>query len=623
MMDLSFELPTVTNESVHVRLYEPALASHIDLLKAIAKQLTLDERDEAFYVVNLSEVVTRIEAWRALLPRVKLFYAVKCNDNAGLLRTLAELGASFDCASQAEMRRVLSLGVSSERIVYANPCKQLSMLRYARASGVPMLTFDNADELRKIRDVYPEAKLLLRMLPPAVAVQCVLGNKFGATEEQARALIELASHLKLDLVGVSFHVGSGCRDPLGFKLAVAAARRVWNLMQEKGYAPNVLDVGGGFPGTEPSHATHAANPHLPPSAGDHEPGVTFEAMARALREALDEHFPEERNLQLIAEPGRYLATAAFTLCCNVIARKDLRSMVAKSDAGLEIDASDELVVGPLELAPNEETDTSTTPSLSAPAGALSYYINDGVYGSFNCLLFDHAAVEPHYVCAAKENGECARVSSTLYGPTCDGIDIVLRDYPMPELQTGDWVYFESMGAYTVAAASNFNGMPVPQPYYLLQQKHAHLLERVAIMEAQAATMEPVPALPLSPRLMVPELVVATSELELNERMQPLFMSGSLNNLSNELERSPEPQQLEEHCESDGSQTQWNLETSSYSSDSASDYQSLDYAFGDDGYAKAKKGPATESADYSLLAGEEAFLDAADNAAGDSAGRCGL
>ena len=60
--------------------------------------------------------------------------------------------------AQAEMRRVLALGVSAERIVYANPCKQLSMLRYARAQGVHMLTFDNADELRKIRDVYPEAK---------------------------------------------------------------------------------------------------------------------------------------------------------------------------------------------------------------------------------------------------------------------------------------------------------------------------------------------------------------------------------------------------------------------------------------------------------------------------------
>ena len=239
--------------------------------------------------------------------------------------------------------------------------------------------------------MFAACRLLLRMLPPAVAVQCVLGNKFGATEEQARSLIELASDLKLDLVGVSFHVGSGCRDPRGFSLAVAAARRIWNLMQAKGYAPNVLDVGGGFPGTDSLHQKLVANPHLPDA--HHEPGPTFEMMARALREALDEHFPESENVQLIAEPRRYLATVAFTLCCNVIARKDLRSMVAK--AGVQLDASDELVVGPLELSSKDEAGTTTEEQV--PPGSLSYYINDGVYGSFNCQLFDHAMVEPHYV----------------------------------------------------------------------------------------------------------------------------------------------------------------------------------------------------------------------------------
>jgi ornithine decarboxylase len=576
MIDTSFELPTVGNESIHVRLFQPALATHIDLLKAIAKQLTLDERDEPFYVVNLSELVTRIEAWRALLPRVKLFYAVKCNDNAGLLRTLAELGASFDCASQAEIRRVLALGVSAERIVYANPCKQLSMLRYARSQGVHMLTFDNADELRKIRDVYPEAKLLLRMLPPAVAVQCVLGNKFGATEEQARSLIELASDLKLDLVGVSFHVGSGCRDPRGFSLAVTAARRIWNLMQAKGYAPNVLDVGGGFPGTDPTLQAPGANPHLPDE--HHEPGPTFDMMARALREALDEHFPESENVQLIAEPGRYLATAAFTLCCNVIARKDLRSMVAKT--GVQLDASDELVVGPLELSPKDEAGTSTGEQV--PPGSLSYYINDGVYGSFNCLFFDHAIVEPHYVSSAQENGECARFASTLYGPTCDGIDVVLRDYPMPELRLGDWVYFEAMGAYTVAAASNFNGMPVPQPYYLLQSRHAYLFERVARdMPAFALA----PQLPLSPRLMHDHIGLGLGlELECNlsdERAQPEPLFGAvtvtLNNLDiNERPRTPEPSDQFGMTPIGLSAL---FETCSESSENSSDYQSIDFAFG--------------------------------------------
>jgi ornithine decarboxylase len=84
------------------------------------------------------------------MPRVVPFYAVKCNDDMAVLRTLAELGAGFDCASKAELRRVMQLGVESSRIIYANPCKQTSMIRYARDAHVDLMTFDNADELYKV-----------------------------------------------------------------------------------------------------------------------------------------------------------------------------------------------------------------------------------------------------------------------------------------------------------------------------------------------------------------------------------------------------------------------------------------------------------------------------------------
>ena len=76
------------------------------------------------------------------------------------------LGAGFDCASRAEMEQVLGLGVAADRIIFANTVKMRSPLAFARQSGVAKVTFDDANELEKIRECYPEAELVLRILPP-------------------------------------------------------------------------------------------------------------------------------------------------------------------------------------------------------------------------------------------------------------------------------------------------------------------------------------------------------------------------------------------------------------------------------------------------------------------------
>ena len=76
------------------------------------------------------------------------------------------LGAGFDCASRAEIEQVVGLGVAADRIIFANTVKMRSHLAFARQSGVAKLTFDDANELGKIRECYPEAELVLRILPP-------------------------------------------------------------------------------------------------------------------------------------------------------------------------------------------------------------------------------------------------------------------------------------------------------------------------------------------------------------------------------------------------------------------------------------------------------------------------
>lgn len=40
---------------------------------------------------------------------------------------------------------------------------------------------------------------------------------------------------------------------------------------------------------------------------------------------------------------------------------------------------------------------------------------------------------------------------------------------LPEMHVGDWMLFENMGAYTVAAASTFNGFQRPTIYYVMSR----------------------------------------------------------------------------------------------------------------------------------------------------------
>ncbi|KAJ3095824.1 hypothetical protein HDU96_001030 [Phlyctochytrium bullatum] len=157
---------------------------------------------DAFFVGDMGEVARQHIRWKAKLPRIEPFYAVKCNPDAHVVQTLADLGVGFDCASKAEIQQILDHGVSASRIIYANPCKQSSHLRHAASRGVRLMTFDNADELRKIKVHVPDAQLVVRILTDDSRSVCKLGLKFGAPLETVGMLLGTAKELGLDVVGV-------------------------------------------------------------------------------------------------------------------------------------------------------------------------------------------------------------------------------------------------------------------------------------------------------------------------------------------------------------------------------------------------------------------------------------
>jgi len=435
----------------------PHAAPRSRIINAMRRGVEAGAR-EPFYVVDLGAASAQLALWHAALPRVEPFYAVKCNGDPGLLLTLAAAGVGFDCASMAEMQAVMALGVDARRLLYANPIKQPSHVEHARAVGVNLTVFDAEEELHKMAQLHPDCQLLLRIAVDDSQAQCVLSNKYGAQPQHAAHLLDTAYRLCLNVVGVSFHVGSGSGSADPFADAIARADAVFRLAAARGKPMHLLDVGGGFPGSDAAGA------------------VSFKEMAAALSAAIDRHFPPERGVRIIAEPGRFFAASTHALAANIIGKKV--AVVAEAS-----NAAD---------CPTGDSDSANSGAVAGPSAAgvatsrVMYYINDGLYGSFNCVLYDHATPECAVLPPVGNTSEAATTAveaiessedggvpvgdaatCSVWGPTCDGIDCVLSNAKLsPSLAVGEWLYFTDMGAYTACAGSNFNGMALPDVVYL-------------------------------------------------------------------------------------------------------------------------------------------------------------
>jgi len=337
------------------------------------------------------------------LPDFKTFYALKCCPDEKLIALLAFLGCSFDCASKAEVETVMKYGVDSSRIIYANPIKDPKFIQFAGEHKLKM-TFDCSEELKKIAKNYPGAEVVMRIKTDDSHSVLRFSTKFGCSVSQAKELLSLGQELGLKIVGVSFHVGSKCRNPISYDKAIEDAKYIFDAGLEYGMEMNLLDIGGGFPGTFEKEY------------------VSFEDMAIVINASVKKHFAGHKNLELLGEPGRFIAMKTHTLYFNVIGKKE------------SID---------------ENGDKS-----------FIYYMNDGVYGSFNCIIYDQQM----------PNVKSLRTSdltykSIIFGPTCDSMDRIATGAELPELEIGDVCYVEEFGAYTKAAATCFNGFQLVPNYY--------------------------------------------------------------------------------------------------------------------------------------------------------------
>ena len=382
---------------------------HIGKARKELLQDLANEHGTPIFVVDHEKLRDNYREFKKYLPDVQVYFAVKANSNPDIVQTLFDMGASFDVASMPEFMVVYDIIKDMpdtkrqdwiwDKIIYANTIKPIETLE-ALDHYKPLVTFDNSEELKKIRQHAPHAGLVLRIRVPNTGSMVELSSKFGAHPGEAVDLIVTAFDMGLVVEGISFHVGSQCTNFENYVKALQLSADIISETETRtGQKIRILDIGGGFP------------------VRYHPEVKSIKILAKKLNAEIKRLF--DSDMQILAEPGRFLVADACTLVAKVIGK-------AYRD--------------------------------NKPC----YYINDGVYHTYSGQVFDHCT----YPVLSFKEGETQ--ISAVFGPTCDAFDTITLSAELPELEIGDLVYSENIGAYSDASSTFFNGFPPAKVVHINQ-----------------------------------------------------------------------------------------------------------------------------------------------------------
>jgi len=367
----------------------------LDLVHA-ATALT---HETPFFLLDMDRIRQKFREIKASVDGVQVFYASKANNHPAILKALAGEGSCFEVSSVAELRELQELGVPADCIASFNPIKAPRFIAAMGEYGSTLMAVDSFEELDKMARLAPNAEVAVRLNVENEGSDWPLDDKFGVEPFEALPLLRRARELGLNPAGLTFHVGSQCRNALSWKAAIGRCAEVWQQAAAEGMPLSVLSLGGGIP------AQHG------------KPTPSIEQIGHVIRQSLCEHrLSAADGVRLIIEPGRGVVAEAAILVTSVIAK-------------------------------------------AKRAGAEWVYLDAGV---FNALMETIAGFT--YELSTSSGGTPRTV--TVAGPSCDSVDVMFRDFELPEVSIGDRVYVHNAGAYTSVYASSFNGFP-PPPVYLL------------------------------------------------------------------------------------------------------------------------------------------------------------
>jgi ornithine decarboxylase len=357
-------------------------------------------------VLDIDRVEGNFRALRDALPLARIYYAVKANPAHQVLERLVGLSSHFDAASIEEVDACLEAGALPAAISFGNTIKKASAIRRAHAAGVTMFAFDSREELEKLAQHAPGARVYCRILVENEGADWPLSRKFGTTIESARELMLDAGDLGLDPYGLSFHVGSQQTTTRAYEVAIGRVAMLFTDLTEAGINLRMMNLGGGFP-----TRYRDAVPEI-------------DQFGDAIMTAMTEHFGN--NLpDMVIEPGRFVVGDAGVVQAEVV----LVSRRGKND--------------PVRWV----------------------YLDIGRFGG----LAETEGESIKYRITTPHDGS-AMGPVAIAGPTCDGADIMYEksNYRLPlALASGDRVELLSTGAYvTTYASTKFNGFAPLAEYYL-------------------------------------------------------------------------------------------------------------------------------------------------------------
>lgn len=361
--------------------YSRIWATEIDHLRTA----TPDHPVLYFSPETLAETAQR---FRAGFPGL-VTYAVKANDNPGVIDTLARAGVtSFDVASPAEIALVREI-VPGATLHYNNPVRSVAEIEAAVAAGVASYSVDGFGEFEKLRGRVPAGvEVSVRLALPVKGAAYDFGAKFGEPPEGCIALLRAVEAAGF-VPAMTFHPGTQCEDPAAWARYIETCGEI---SREAGVTLARLNVGGGFP-------------------SDRGLGANLDPIFAEIDRAVGETFGDARP-DLVCEPGRAMVAEAFSLAVRVKAVRECGSL----------------------------------------------FLNDGIYG----LLAEVPIMGPYgrlRVLAPDGTPRAApSVPRVLYGPTCDSLDRLPGEVPLPgDVTEGDVLIFDGMGAYSTATNTRFNG----------------------------------------------------------------------------------------------------------------------------------------------------------------------
>ncbi len=370
----------------------------------------IEENGTPLFILDHDRIRESYRIFKKYLPRVQCYYAIKANSNPEIIKTLFQEGSSFDVASYNEFKQIYEYIKHFEerdkdffiwdKIIFSNTIKDRETLQKIKRYK-PLVTYDNGDELRKIKEYCDTAGLVLRLKVPDTGSQVEMSSKFGAEPGEAGDLIRRAFEAGLVVEGLSFHVGSQCTNFDNYAAALSITADIFHDARARGYNLKIVDIGGGFP--------------VPYDAQVPK----FARLAKLINTECQRLFPED--IELIAEPGRFIVASSGMLVTEIIGK-------ARRD------------------------------------GKIFYYINDGVYQTFSGVVYDHWIPNFHSFGRGKKE-VCAVV-----GPTCDSFDKISLSVELPgNLEIGDYLYTENIGAYSIASSTRFNGFDGAHIIHICQE----------------------------------------------------------------------------------------------------------------------------------------------------------